>query len=128
MKTIITIIVTAFISLPALATETFKVDGVRTQFYSNKEKRITVNDVCKTQKTCMALQVLNKVSKNSLNAGDLYGGANPGPLLCLQVKGEVVMGEDLKGNQNSFCRFKDGSIVDNGTLTYYGIMNDRKNN
>ena len=113
------------ISRPALA-EVFKVDGVRMQFTTNKAKRITANEVCQKKKACDAFKVLRKLSMDSISADDLFGGANPGPILCeQQAQGEVVMGEDEDFNQNSFCKFKDGSIIDNGTLTYYGIKNDR---
>ena len=121
------ILLSIFFALPAFATEAFNIDGVRHTFSTNKEKRITINNVCKTNKKCMALTTLKSLSMSAVAATDLSGGANPGPILCeQQAKGKVVMGLDPNGNQNSFCIFSDGSIIDNGTLTYYGITNDRK--
>ena len=115
------------LSQPVLAEDIYTIENKKNTFFTDSDKRITVDENCKKRSKCKALSVLSKMSENKLSEKELHGGANPGPLLCKhQAKGKVVMGTDKNGNQRSFCQFKDGSIIDNGTLTYYGIMNDRK--
>lgn len=53
------------------------------------------------------------------------GEENPGSTLCQkQLKGTVVVGKDNAGDENSFCRFSDGSMVDNGSLIFRARKND----
>ena len=57
----------------------------------------------------------------------MRGGANPGAIVCREaLKGNVVLGTDLKNNQQTFCQFKDGSVIDSGAIFYYAKLNDHK--
>ena len=90
--------------------------------------RLTISSSCRKKDSfaCEAYSVLSKVSFKSVDKY-LQGGANPGAVICKHLlKMEVVIGKDKKGNENSFCKFKDGSYIDNGTLLYYGLKNDKK--
>jgi len=52
---------------------------------------------------------------------------NPGSVICHSqlLAGKVVVGKTVHGNEISFCRFADHSMIDLGSLTYIGRRNDR---
>jgi hypothetical protein len=92
----------------------------------NAEKKWLISLHCE-EKDCMAKDALRKVSMKLLEKGDLQGGKNPGAVLCNKLKNaDIVFLSDLQGNQNSFCKFKDGSIVSSSTLVIYAEKNDKK--
>ena len=51
-------------------------------------------------------------------------GTNPGIPICRRVGGTVVIGTTAQGDQNAFCRFGDGSLVDTGSLHAFARKND----
>jgi putative hemolysin len=66
---------------------------------------------------CSAAQALKELKFPELPSGALVGGKNPGSLICKEgLKSSVVILKDSDGNENSFCEFKDGSLVSNSTL------------
>lgn len=76
---------------------------------------------------CQAKSALKNVSFKSLSSSMLVGGKNPGAVLCHQMpQAMVVFMQDLQGNQNSFCKFADGSMVSSSTLVMYANKNDKK--
>lgn len=102
--------------------ETFYFDGQPMQFLSIRSKRITISTGC-MQKSgnfkCLAFDMLSRASVAGLDA-DLEGGANLGAVICSQkLGGHVVYSEDRQGNQNSFCLFRDSSMVDSGTIAAF---------
>lgn len=61
---------------------------------------------------CQALSAVKKKLEMSFTEEQLSGGKNPASLLCSHGhKGEVLILKDKEGNENSFCRFADRSIV-----------------
>ncbi len=43
-----------------------------------------------------------------------------------QFGGVVIVGVDkVNQNENSFCKMPDGSIIDSGTVMFYGLKNDK---
>lgn len=92
----------------------------------NDSKRWLISLHCETD-PCEALQQLQMINVSLLKKNDLAGGKNPGAVLCHKLPGaSVVFMDDLSGNQNSFCKFKDGSIVSNSTLVIYAEANTKK--
>lgn len=93
------------------------------------EQRITLSESCGPvieKMTCTAALVLKTVSAKSIR-GMKLGSRNPGSVLCSEgLHEQVVIATDSHRNENSFCVFKDGSLVDTGTLIYYGRENDKK--
>lgn len=48
-------------------------------------------------------------------------GQDPGALLCSkQLTGKIVWSKDTKGNERTFCLFKDGTLVGTGSLDHAG--------
>ncbi len=69
---------------------------------------------CTETKPCDALLGLLQLQKKSTlpRSVSVAGGKNPGSVLCRKIlKGEVILGQDLEGNTDSLCRFKDGSFT-----------------
>lgn len=61
---------------------------------------------------CQALKAVKKKLKMEFTEAQLAGGKNPSSLLCsIGYKGEVLIFKDSMGNENSFCRFPDQSMV-----------------
>lgn len=73
-----------------------------------------ISEKCLGAQGCEALRVLPTIRVRAVQTD---GGQNPGAVLCSKhLGGTVRIGIDPKGNQQSFCRFADGSMIDNGTL------------
>ena len=76
---------------------------------------VWVNEDC--TKTCDALKAVDQLSKMSPVEMNVAGGVNPGSWRCkMMAHGNVFIAQDDAGNQQSFCRFKDASFVNNGAL------------
>jgi hypothetical protein len=108
----------------------FKLGKEWISFLNLRKERVTLSKSCGadlSKMTCSAALSLKSATFASFQPGAL-GSRNPGSVLCQEVlKQQVVTGTDSQRNENSFCRFKDGSFIDNGSLTYYGRLNDQKN-
>jgi hypothetical protein len=104
---------------------TFKIERKDIAFRTLPERHITISAGCvKGERLleCAASQALRKADISRLKR-DLFG-RNPGALLCAdQLGGRVVWARDQKGNERTFCQFKDGSYVGSGTLAHYGRKN-----
>jgi hypothetical protein len=93
-------------------------------FIAVPAKHLTISSSClkKRKFDCAAFYALKTVKPQPVQDG----GAHPGALICQNLKqAEVVVGTDKDGNQNSFCQFADGSLIDNGSLYYYAQKNER---
>lgn len=86
------------------------------------QTRIAVSPPCRPgdKKSCEALKRLKKSSMKAIESERKSSTANPGALICLKIGGKVVIGRDAEMNQNAFCRFSDESLIDCGTLIWFG--------
>jgi len=107
--------------------EEFRIEGKKIDFFDYDEMRVTVSKECKDlhkKKFCKDLEFLNDISFSKAGIKGT-GVSNPGSTICTKLlNGRVVFGRDLDNNENSFCRLKDGTYIDSGTLTYYAMKND----
>jgi hypothetical protein len=112
------IILFTFLSLFAHADAPFKkILKVGPHHFSVIEVRpsVWVNESC--SQTCDALRAVDQMAKMSARAINVAGGVNPGSWRCkMLAHGNVFIAQDEAGNQQSFCRFKDASFVNNGAL------------
>ncbi|AUN97759.1 hypothetical protein DOM21_12550 [Bacteriovorax stolpii] len=70
------------------------------------------DDVLLDKSKCEAAQILKKKKFFKAPLRSSTGGKNPGAVVCKDVlKQKVVMLKDQKNNENSFCRFEDGSMI-----------------
>ena len=64
------------------------------------------------QEKCLAYKNLKKKSDVHLSEEERSGGKNPGAVMCSnKLKGEVLVLLDSNRNENSFCKFSDGSLL-----------------
>lgn len=111
------------------SSQVFLFGTVKEEFWNFKKARLLVSRHCVSDEKladCKARGALKKISFKKLDR-TLFGGTNPGGLICTQqIGGYVMVGVNAQTkNENSFCRLPDGSIVDNGSLVYYAIQNDK---
>ncbi len=65
-----------------------------------------------SDKKCEAYINSKKYKDAKLDPSWLMGGKNPNSVKCSRVLGgEVLIAEDIKGNKQSVCRFKDNSFL-----------------
>lgn len=70
------------------------------------------SDVTLEKSKCEAAQILKKKKQLQAPPRSASGGKNPGAVVCKDVlKKSIVMLKDQKNNENSFCRFDDGSLI-----------------
>lgn len=70
------------------------------------------SDVTLEKSKCEAAQILKKKKQLQAPPHSASGGKNPGAVVCKDVlKKSIVMLKDQKNNENSFCRFDDGSLI-----------------
>ena len=75
-------------------------------------------------KKCSAYKVLNKVSTKKVFTRQ---GQNPGAILCDEIlRKEVVTLRNELGGESTFCRFKDGSMIESSRLFIHAQINDEK--
>lgn len=107
-------------------TSTFKILEQNIKFYNYEDLRLTVSAPCKKaekSELCPNLNFLKTLSLKKIkeNAVD----KNPGSVICKKLlDGKVYIGIDANNNEASFCKLKDNTYIDSGTLTYYAEKND----
>ena len=62
-----------------------------------------------------ALALLDKAGSVA-EGREKWAVPNPGAALCRTLGGQVVLGTNERGSQNSFCEASDGSLVDLSSL------------
>ena len=104
-----------------LMAETFKINGQEIVFHRDDSKALTISLDCK-HSDCLALANLEKLKSKKINQKIVFNSdSNPGALICEKaLAGEVVIGINTYG-ENSFCRFSDGSMIDNSSLHYWSL-------
>lgn len=106
---VISLLLTLMISSEAFAVEIYNVGQLQIAF-AEKDGFI-VNRKC-AKIGCMALKKARKFKDQQPSNDLLVGGKNPQAVKCKSLmEGEVVIALDGKGNEQSFCRFKDDSYL-----------------
>ncbi|MFN8791433.1 MAG: hypothetical protein ACK5Y2_08270 [Bdellovibrionales bacterium] len=113
--------------LQATGEELFQIDGKQVKFFRYEEMRISISKECKKlidKKLCDNIDFLSNITLSKAGISGT-GSTNPGSIICKKLlHGSVVIGRDNENNENSFCRLKDGTYIDSGTLTYYATKNE----
>jgi hypothetical protein len=107
--------------------EQWLIDGKNVEFFNFEKDRIRTSKDCGQdvkKLKCIAIDKLT--SKKSMGQDVKFSDQNPGALICEHLEGKVVIGTDSSRNQNSFCKFNDNSMIDNGSLTYQFIVRAHK--
>jgi aerobic-type carbon monoxide dehydrogenase small subunit (CoxS/CutS family) len=104
--------------------EVWKMGDKFIPFLRDDKNKTLVSKDCEDGK-CQAVLVLKKVSLKKITADKLAGGKNPGAVVCHEVDdGKVIYLKDLQGNENTFCFYKDKSMVSASTLYIQAQKND----
>ncbi|HLD99439.1 MAG TPA: hypothetical protein VJB59_04230 [Bdellovibrionota bacterium] len=85
-------------------------------FRDEKTTGILISAHCSS--SCQAARVLKKISLADLKApkNGFYAGSVASHLCVESARGKVVVLHDGQGNENSFCAFKDGSMISCSSL------------
>lgn len=76
-----------------------------------KVDEVFVNRTCANKK-CLAYKSYQKYKDAKIDPKFLYGGKNPNSVRCSKIMGgDVIIGRDIEGNQQSVCQFKDNSFL-----------------
>lgn len=76
---------------------------------------LIVNKNCKD--SCEALVKGKEAGKIQVPSDLLTGGKNPAAVKCKHfMEGTVIIGVDKEGNEQSFCKFSDGSYLNNSSI------------
>lgn len=111
---ICSVILFYFIGRAAFAAPCETFTGLREQetLCFNQELKTWISERCVNTKTCDAYKFLKSPKKSVALVADLNGGRNPAAMYCHQLKYEVLILRDKNKNEQSFCVFKDKSMID----------------
>ena len=109
---ICTLILFYFLSRVAAAAtcETFSGYAVKEQLCWDDKLKGWLSESCQKKK-CEARAFLERPAPK-VTPDPPVGGQNPATLYCHSLKLPVVILRDARGNEQSFCSFKDGSLAD----------------
>lgn len=90
--------------------------NIGNQFFpmiKESKRGVLISVGCEQKKMkCDAYSALMSPKNYKLNEEDLSGGKNPGAVACKKhYNAEILILKDARNNENSFCKFKDGSLV-----------------
>ena len=127
MKYILILVLGLLLQTSAMCAETedetpteqkYQIRGKWVEFIRDPSQHLTLSSSCRDKK-CQAFKALSEASLKGLDE-KLVGGAQPGAVVCRQkLHAELQTGKDEDGNETGFCKFKDGSLVGTGTISYY---------
>jgi putative hemolysin len=86
--------------------------GVPQKICWRNELRAFVNARCESD--CLAIRFVKE--KHPVPKLRLTGGKNPASAKCEHLGIKVVVMKDSRGNEQSFCEFADGSLMDSNAV------------
>ncbi len=112
MSKICTLIIFYFLSRLAVAgpCEPFSGYTIKEQLCWDDQLKSWLSESC-LKKKCEARAFLERPAPKVTTEAPV-GGQNPATLFCHTLKLPVVILRDARGNEQSFCTFKDGSLAD----------------
>lgn len=76
------------------------------------EKTLMTQSCAETKEKCLAFLQYKNPSKAYPTKEELHGGKNPGAVICSKYLNNVILIlKDANNNENAFCQFKDGSLL-----------------
>lgn len=104
--------------------EVWNVSGQQVQFLYYARENVRVSAQCRNaagQMGCAALNQIRGAAPVVLARGDLSSGKPAGAVACKKLGNQQTSGINQAGNEESFCRFSDGSWLSTNTLEQYGV-------
>jgi hypothetical protein len=105
----------AFAAASADDGASYRIDGRLVTFTRLERDRLLVSRECLVASVC-ACQACAAAEKSDGPTPPGADDRNPGAVACRAVGGLSLVGLDARGNERGFCRFRDGSLVSNGSL------------
>ncbi len=102
--------------------------GKTFEFSQNLFKGVQlISSNCKT--SCQAKSAINQLKNFYFGRMPAQDVRNPGVQICDKVlNAETVVGYSSNREQRSFCKFKDGSMIDSYSLIQFAYKNSRIKN
>lgn len=74
------------------------------------------------QLTCDAARFIRTGQPVQMKRASLDGRQSAGVKVCRQMNQQIVTAHNASGNEDSFCKFPDGSMLATGSLEQYGMQ------
>lgn len=104
--------------------EVWNAEGNRFQVLYYARENVRVSAQCRTadgQLACDALRQLRGGPPVEIPKRELDGRTSAGVKACTRLQHPLVTAMSTTGNEETFCRFPDGSLLSTGTLEQYGV-------
>lgn len=104
--------------------EVWNAQGQQTPILFYSRENVRVSSQCRTpsgQLQCAALQQLRNGMPVEIPRRELDGRTSAGVKACTKLGLSIVTAFNQVGDEESFCRFADGSLLSTGTLERYGV-------
>jgi hypothetical protein len=103
--------------------EVWNMSGEQVQILYYARENVRVSAQCRNaagQLGCSALGPIRGGAPVTLSKSEL-GGRPAGALACKKLNNSMMTGLNQKGDEETFCRFPDGSWLSTNTLEQYGV-------
>lgn len=103
--------------------EVWNAQGQQTQILYYSRENVRVNGQCRNpagQLNCAALAQVRGGAPVPIAKSEL-SGKPAGVIACQKLGNQLVTAVNAGSNEETFCRFKDGSLLSTNTLEQYGI-------
>ncbi|HAZ13667.1 MAG: hypothetical protein A2X86_16295 [Bdellovibrionales bacterium GWA2_49_15] len=124
--TVLTLLISLASASGAMVEEMAFINGKTIPLFVDQAAGLIIDRYCHKTRGKFDCQAVKALEKASLRDVIIDGGANPGAVVCLKLGGQVVLSVDVKKNETSYCQFKDGSLVANGSITFHARKNDKE--
>jgi hypothetical protein len=99
--------------------------GAQVPFIYYQADNVRVSAQCRSatgQLACDALKFLRSSPPVQMKRAQLDGRTSAGVKVCKQMNQPIVTAHNASGNEDSFCKFPDGSLLATGSLEQYGMQ------
>jgi len=104
--------------------EVWNMQGQQTQILFYSRENVRVNGQCRNpagQLGCAALAQIRGGAPPVVIGRMELNGRPAGAIACQKLGNPMVTGINQGGNEETYCRFRDGSLLSTNTLEQYGI-------
>lgn len=114
------VLILALIICSSLFSSEFFIDGKKTSLISkilSGKYPSVISKECTYKNSCLALKALGKIKAIKIKITP-QEGLSVGNQVCRKyLDGKINYARDTKGNELNLCEFKDGSMIDLGSIT-----------
>lgn len=99
--------------------------GTQMAFIYYQADNVRVSAQCRSasgQLACDALRFIRNGQPVAMKRAQLDGRTSAGVKVCKQMSQPMVTAHNSSGNEDTFCKFPDGSMLATGSLEQYGMQ------